>query len=252
MGNEKKESAVQQLDDILGIGDESTKNEQTPAKEENKEQTPSKEETPKKDETPTQNTTVVTDEQVAITKNIAKIDLQIESLESENVDTNKFYENIDEHLSEDEVALEFSDKSAYMKLINTKLKEFETKNSKTEEIERLKAEKTEQESIYERQSAITEVIAKHPTYNHEDVMKFFKNDLSASEQQKIYDASNSYADVYEKSFEKFTQSNPANISQEKAPNIPNVNNTRKQQLKTNDIEESLMGDDDKIQEALGL
>jgi len=250
MGNEKKEGVVEQLEDMLGLGKETP----VDTKEEKPSSTPPADD--KKEEnvtaTATPNTTVVTDEQVLITKDIAKIDLQIESLEAKSVDVDKFYDNIDEHLTEEEQALEHSDRPAYMKLINTKVQEYETQNSSADEILKLKDEKKEKESIYERQSAITEVIAKYPSYNHEDVLAFFENDLSKAQQQKIYDDSKSYADVYENAYNKFLQSNPANIETQTPPNIPNVNNSRKQPLKNNDIEESLQSEDDKIQEALGL
>lgn len=241
MGNEMKEDREAQLDGILGLED-TLEIEQAKKEDESQD----------KQETPHPNTTLVTDEQVSITKDIAKIDLQIESLQAQNVDTDNFFENIENHLSDEEQALEFDDKSAYMKLINNKLKEYESTNSKSDEIETLKAQKLEKESVYERQSAITEVIAKYPAYKHDDVLEYFQNDLSKAQQQKIYDSSSSYVDVYEATYHKFLQSNPSNIQNQEAPTIPNVNNTRKQTLKMDDIEDSLTSEDENIQEALGL
>jgi len=253
MGNEKKEGVVKQLEDMLGLGEDTSTVDNVQTKEATpKDGEASKEDTSKDTLAQTPNTTVVTDEQVLITKDIAKIDLQIEALESETVDTDKFFENIEENLSEEEQTLEHSDRPAYMKLINTKAKEYEESNSNAQAIQTLKNEKQEKESVYERQSAITEVIAKYPSYKHEDVLEFFQKELSETQQQKIIDSSSSYSDVYEGAYKKFLELNPSNIETQAVTHLPNMNNIRKQPLETSDVEDSLQGDDDKIREALGL
>lgn len=245
MGIENKYDAVEQLSDMLGLSED-----EAVADNSNEEILDEQESTDK--ESSTKNTTLVNDEQLALQKEITKIDVRIEQLETSEVDVDVFYENIEEHLSEDEQALEFSDKSAYMKLISKKAKEYEKENSHADEIAKLQEQKKEQESVYERQSAILSVIEKYPSYVHEDVLEYFTNELSKAEQKKIYDSSSSYEDVYEKTFLKLTGVKPSNISTKKTPNLPNLNNSRKQQLKTNDVESSLKSDDEKLSEALGF
>ena len=257
MGNEKKEDAVEQLEDILGFGSSGENKDEPKGKEpkadENKDEP--KGEEPKADEKkeePATKTTVVTDEQISISQDIAKIDVKIEELEKVTVDTSEFYSNLETHLSEEEQALEFDDKPAYMKLINTKVKEFEDKNSKADEIQTLKDEKKDKELVYERQSAIVEVSAKYPDYDHEKILEYFTNDLSKAEQKKIFDSSSSYTDVYEKAYKKHLESNPANIQSESAPNIPDVSKSRKEPASAGDTDDGLMDEDTQLQEALGL
>lgn len=249
MGNEKKEDAVGELENMLGLSDNKEQSqEQETKKDDKKEETPAVEE---KEENTTK-TTSVTDEQITINQDIAKIDVKIEVLQNQSVDTSEFYDNLENYLSEDEQALELSDRSAYMKLINTKAKEFEDKNSNSDELKTLEEEKTELQGIYERQSAIVEVSKKYPDYNHETILTYFNNSLSKNEQQKIYDASNSYAEVYENTYKKHLESNPANIETTPAPTIPNVKNVRKETPTNTELDDGNMSEDEKLQEALGL
>ena len=254
MGSEKQEEVVDTLEDMLGLNEEIKKEAESQTKEEA--QTPEVKEEPKKEakeETPPKSTTqVVTPEQITIQKDIAKIDVQIEELEKATVSMDEFYANIENELSEKEQQLEFDDKSAYMKLINEKAREYETKNSNSEALETLTNEKKELEDIYAKQEAIVEVSAKHPEYNHEAMVKYFNEELSKSQQNKIFSASESYADVYENTYKQYIEANPANIQDVKAPNIPNVNNTRKQVPTNNDTDGNLMDEDERLKEALGL
>lgn len=206
------------------------------------------------DETKTQapKTTTVTDEQINITQDIAKIDVEIQNLKESSVDVDEFYSKLDEHLSEDEQALEFEDKPAYMKLVNTKLQEFETKHSKSGDIKTLEDEKKEMQAVYERQSAIVEVSSKYPQYNHEKMMSFFNDDLSKTQQKIIIDNSTSYADVYEKAYEEFVKQNPSNIKAVPSPNIPDLNKSRKELANSTVTDDGLAGEDEKLRDALGL
>jgi len=252
MGSEKQEEVVDTLEDMLGLNEEINKQEE-PQKDEEVENTPEvKEEEPKEETPPNSTTQVVTPEQITIQKDIAKIDVQIEELEKTTVSMDEFYANIENELSEEEQQLEFDDKPAYMKLINEKAREYETKNSKSEELETLANEKKELEDIYAKQEAIVEISAKHPEYNHEAMQKYFNEELSKSQQTKIFSASESYADVYENTYKHYIEANPANIEDVKAPNIPNVNNTRKQVPTSNDTDGNLMDEDERLKEALGL
>lgn len=246
MGNEKKDEVVDFMEAALGLKDEAV----TPAVTQTVEEVVAPEtETP----TPqTPSTTLVTQEQISINKELTKLDVQIEALEASVVDVNAFYENLETELSEEEQSLEFSDKSAYMKLVSKKAKEYEVTHSKQSEIAALNSQKQELERVYERQSAITEVTAKYPDYNHEKVLAFYMQELSSNEQNAIISASKSYADVYENAYKKYIITNPSNIHTKIVPNIPNINNVRKQNVNNGSIENGLTSHDEQLRQALGL
>lgn len=255
MGNEKHEEVVEKLEDMLGLGEEkkeetakeTSKTSETP-KEEKKEE--KKED--KKEEEQKPQTQVVTSEQITIQKDIAKIETKIDELQKSEVDMNEFYANIEKELSEKEQQLEYDDKPAYMKLLNEKANEYKEKNSSSKELEELTQEKEELESIYERQNAIVAVSAKHPDYNHDKMLEYFNEDLSKSEQAKIFNASQNYEDVYENTYKRYLEANPAKVKDVPAPNIPNVNNTRKQSPSNSDTDGDMMSEDERLQKALGL
>jgi len=259
MGNEKQEEVVEQLEDMLGLNEEidkkeesQTEDEQKPDEKNSDEPKPEEKEEEKKETTPKTTTQVVTPEQITIQKEIAKIDVKLEQIGKYTVNMDDFYANIENELSEKEQQLEFDDKSAYMKLVNEKAREYEQKHSNSEAVEALTKEKEELESIYEKQEAIVTVSAMYPEYNHEEMVKYFNEDLSKSQQEKIFSASKSYADVYENTYKQYVEANPANIKDVKAPDIPNLNNASKQAPTNNDTSDNLMGEDERLKEALGL
>jgi len=248
MGKENTEVATE-MEDILGFKKEEENIVDDKTISDDKKPDDKKEETPP---APVTKTTPVTDEQISINQEIAKIDVKITELEKETVDTDDFYANIEAELSEDEQALEFSDKPAYMKLVNAKAKEYETKHSKATEIQSLKDTKKEMESVYARQSAIVEVSTEFPEYDHEKVLSFFNDDLTKNQQQAIYDESTSYTDVYKKAYQKYVESNPKNIKQTPAPAIPDVNNVTKVVPSDNDTDDGLKSEDQQLRDAMGL
>lgn len=246
MGIENKEGIVDFMEEALGLKDDAVVEDtvtETPDVELPAVETPT---------TQAPTTTLVTQEQITINKDIAKLDVQIEALEASVVDVSAFYDNLETELSETEQSLEFSDKSAYMKLVSQKAKEYETKHSKQNEINTLIEQKKELELVYERQSAITEVTTKYPDYNHEKVLSFYMNELSKSEQDKITQSSKTYQDVYENTYKKYIATNPSGIHTTPAPNIPNINNVRKQTVNNGSIDNGLTSHDDQLKQALGL
>lgn len=264
MGKEKE--IVDEIEDVLGLNgseenpnttttDTKDENNSEPKKDENftGESEPEKQ-TEKKTTTKTQNSTVtLTQEQIKINSEMTKLDSKLEELEKNStVDTNEFYENLDKHLSDEEQQLEFDDKSAYLKLVNAKEKEYIKSNSKDEEIENIKSQKEELQKVYDRQDAIVGVTAKFPEFNYEKTMEFYQSDLTPRQQQEILDTAKSYEDVYELTYKKYLESNPQNIQTQQAPNIPNVNNVRKETVASKSIENGFKTDDEELQEALGL
>lgn len=256
MGDKKTEetqSIVEDMKSSLGIEDDTQEELEDKKPQEDKpkeEETSKKEDDTSKKEKETPNPIAI--EQALVQKEIVKLDLQIEQLQEKSVDMDSFYSNIEEHLSEDEQALEFDNKSAYMKLINTKAKEFEEKNSNTTAINELAEKKAELEKVYERQDAILRVSKKYPDYNHEKVLNFYENKISKEEQDKIISQSSSYEDVYENTYNLFVQANPTNIKKTPAPNIPNLNNSRREQANNNDVSDGFTSADEKLREALGF
>lgn len=255
MGKANEENPVKDLETLLGLSDDEIDDLVEDAEDQH--DADDKEDEHTDDATPPANQTAVTsdalNEQKAITtKEIAKIEIKIDELKSKTPDTESFYDNLETHLSEEEQALEFEDKSAYMKLIAQKAKEYETKNSPALELEELEAQKIELEKVLQRQDAITQIVAKYPTFDYEKVFAFFENDLSKAQQESIYEQSNSYEDVYEKTFILFAERNKINIKSQKVPQLPNVNNARKQAPSNREIDEGMSSDEQKLASALGL
>jgi len=249
-------SGIEELEESFGLGNTST---EVPIKKEEPatevpatEKEPVKAEETSKEETTALTATLVTTEQIQINKDITKLDIQIEALEKQTVDLSAFYNNLEDNLTEEEQRLEFSDKSAYMKLVNTKAKEYETNNTNAEALTKLQAQKQELVSMYDIQSAVLEVSKKYPDYNHEKIFNYFKNDLSKTEQDKIMEASDSYTTVYENTYKSFMNLNPANIVTTPAPNIPNINNSRKEAVNDKSISDGLSSHDEKLNKALGF
>lgn len=238
---------VESMEDMLGLlDDKSTESDGESQESEEQEADDSA------GETASPSTVSLTDEQLSISKDITKIELQIEELEKKEVNVEDFYSNLDTHLSEEEQALEFEDKAAYMKLVNQKLKEFEETNSSKSAIEELNAKKEELQGVYDRQSAIANVMKEYPKYNHEKVLSFFNEDLSKKEQDDIYKNAASYEDVYKNAYKKYLEKHPTNIAQSKAPNIPDVSQTRKKAAEFKDTDSGMLSDDERLQAALGL
>lgn len=246
MGKETQEDVVSELEEMLGLGDDDTgviPDEVIGDKE-----------AVEIDTVPATATTdaAMLQDQNEITKNILKIDLQIEALGAGAVDMEPFYSNIETHLSEEEQALEFENKSAYMKLIAQKAKEYEAKNSNTDTIASLQEQKKELENVYARSAAVMAVSTKYPDFNYEAVHSFFENKLNKEQQAAVYEKSTSYADVYENAYKLFIEANPSNIHTQNSPKIPNLNNVRKQNVTDKVVAEGFDSDDEKLRAALGL
>jgi len=259
MGKEHEENPVKDLETLLGLSDDEGDEHQDidEGDDHNGDELDIDGDVDTKNNTPAVDTSAVSvdaliEHKAATTKEIAKIEVKIEELKSKSVDTESFYDNLETHLSEEEQALEFEDKSAYMKLIAKKAKEFEEKHSPATEVSALEAQKIELEKVLARQNAITSVIAKYPTFDYEKVMEFFDNKLSKEQQQSIYNQSQSYEDVYEKTFVLFAESNKMNIKSQKPPQYPNVNTARKQAASNKEIDDGMSSDDQKLANALGL
>lgn len=250
MGTDQKDTTlVDQIEDIVGLA-EST---ETPASASQEEgtttpQTPAAATTTEADAASAQQ---ATEQSNALTKEILKIDLEIETLTKQSVDVSDFYNKLEDELSEEEQQLEFTDKPAYMKLVNEKARAYEAKHSPAATIAELEAKKEDLLGVQERQSALQSVQSKYPSVDVDKVFDFFTNKLNKEQQDEI-NTSTSYAEVYEKTFKKYLESNNINIKQENATNIPDLSNLRKQDLDTQYIEDGLSSEEEKLHAALGF
>jgi hypothetical protein len=240
MGKEIDEDVVNSLEAMLGLDEDIIE-----------EAIEEKEEDPVAPE-PVKPATDFAADQNEITKDIIKLDIQIEELKNSHVDTTHFYDNLDTHLSEDEQSLEFENKSAYMKIVAVKLKEYEAKHSNHVKLEELETQKMQLENVHARSTAIMGISSKYPDFNYEAVQAFFDNKLNKDQQAEIYGKSQSYQDVYENAYKMFIEANPSNVKQQKAPNIPNLNNVRKQTTTNKAIDDGMVSDDEKLRNALGI
>ena len=269
MGKQEDDTnIVEDMEGALGLGsdgdntgDDNTSDTGTDAtttvQEVKEEETPKKDDntTPetKTEDTKTNNNITVTPEQIEINKEITKVDLEIEALEKDNnVDENKFYDTLDEILTDEEQQLEHDNKGDYLKLVSKKKDEYIKANSKDEQIKELKEKITELNGTYQRQAAIIDVSAKYPNYNHKEVLDFFERKLNQDEKDEVFKDAESYSDVYENTYKKFLETNPANIQSEKTPNIPKVDNVRKESVKGGELGDGLKSEDERLQQALGL
>jgi hypothetical protein len=246
MGKEIDEDVVNSLETMLGLDDDVIDD---VVEEEDKDEGADKD--PVVPE-PTKPTTDFTADQNEITKDIIKLELQIDELKNSHVDTTDFYDHLDVYLSEDEQALEFENKSAYMKIVAVKLKEYEAKHSSADELQKLEEQKTELENAHARSTAIMSVSSKYPDFNYDAVQAFFENKLNKEQQAEIYAKSQSYQDVYENAYKMYIEANPSNVQEQKNPKIPNLNNVRKQTTTNKAIDDGLVSDDEKLRNALGI
>lgn len=199
------------------------------------------------------NTVTLTQEQVEINKEITKIDTELEKLEKDNtVDTNDFYDNLDDHLSEDEKQLEFDDKGAYLKLVDQKKEEYIKTHSNDEKISQLKEQREEYSKSFKIQEGIVAVTAKHPDFDFEKATEYFTRKLNEEQREEIFANASSYEDVYESVHQLMTGNKSKDVDSQPAPNIPNVNNTRKTTVTKDTIDDGLKTEEEELKEALGL
>jgi hypothetical protein len=270
----ENENIAEELEDVLGLNDngndsnntdgstqkeeQSTNDEKngdvdSTKEEENTNQDKDKKEEDQNTKTKDTNKVTLTVEQVKINSEIAKIDTKLEDLEKNNtVDTDKFYDNLEEYLSEEEQQLEFDDKKAYLKLVKEKEADYIKSNSKDDEISTLKKEKEDLEKVYARQEGIKEVTAKYSDFNYEEVMAYYDKKLNKEQQEEVFKGAESYADVYENTYMMMTGKEPKEVKSAPAPNIPNVNNVRKENVSDDKLKDGLKTEDEELREALGL
>ncbi len=234
MGKEIEE----QIEDVLGLNE---------SKEEVKEEV-------KKEEPATQNENItLTPDQVEIHSEITKLDVAIEKLkDSSEVDMDKFYDGLEDSLSESEIALEVDDRPAYLKLVSKREKEYIKANSNDEKLKELEEKKSGLVEMNSKQEGILEVTSEFPDYDHEKMITFFEDELTKKEQKEIFKDCVSFGDVYKNTYKKFVEVNPKEIKKDSDKPLPNLNNTRRQSATNSEVEDGISSEEDDMRDALGL
>jgi hypothetical protein len=267
MGSQQKNIA-DNIENVLGLenntnneskdNNEESKDNNTSSSEENftgenKEENVEKKEESTTETKDTNNTVTLTTEQVKINSEMAKVDKEIEDLEKDNsVDTDKFYDTLNEILTDEEQQLEHDNKSDYLKLIEKKKQEYIDSNSKDTQIATKKEEKENLQNIYDRQAGMVIVTAKYPDFDFKKTMDYFENKLNKEQQKKVFDGAKSYADVYENTYKIMAGDKEPVIKSKEVPQIPDVNNTRKEPVSNEVVKDGYKNYDEELQAALGL
>ncbi len=141
-------------------------------------------------------------------------------------DTTNFYDNLDKYLTKDEMELKFDDKSTakYYQAIEKAKAKWETDNSKpTQELEA--ALKKEQENLSVSQ-AIESTLKKYPDYNHVKLASFYNDELNNIEKRKLDKGSDfkNLGSYFEKIYNLYKEKYPTKVKDNKAPEMPNINN----------------------------
>lgn len=256
MGDVTHNEVKEQLEDVLGLGETKTEEEISPEKkdEESKTESQSKDEDKKeqKKESVSKNITLTPD-QVEIHSEITKLDVEIDKLsQGSDVDMDKFYDSLEDILTEDEQKLEIDDRPAYLKLVSKKEKEYIKENSNDSKLAELKDKKAELEDMNLKQEGILEVTREFPDYDHEKMIDFFNNELNKKEQNEMIDSATNFGDVFKNTYKKYIERNPKEIKKDEPNPIPNVSNARKQSVSTSEIDDGLKSEDEQMRDALGL
>lgn len=196
---------------------------------------------------------VVTPVQQEIIKELTKIDIELESLEKVSVDEDAFYDQLDESLTDEEKYLQEENPKAYLKLVDSKKKEFLKNNSNEEKKNTLLEQKKELELKNAIEVGITEVTAIYKNYNHIEMQSFYTKKLTKEEQEEIISSSSSTTDIFKKTYEKYLNKNgkSAEIKNTPAPNTPDLSKVTKQSIKGNHISE-IDSDEEKYKRGLGV
>lgn len=195
----------------------------------------------------------ITSTQHEILKEITRVDLEIEKLQTSDVNEDEFYEKLDELLTDEEKYLQEENPKAYLKLVDTKKKEFFKNNSNEDKIKELSEKKKELELKNAIESGVVEVTKIYKDYNHEEMGLFYKNKLNKEEQEEIINSSTSMVDVFKKTYEKFLEKNGkvTEVKNKPAPNTPDLSIVNKQPIRQNEIN-MIDSEDEKYKKALGV
>lgn len=198
------------------------------------------------------NTIEITPKQQELSKQIAIIDNEIDSLKKVVISEDDFYDNIDDILTDEDRYLQEENPKEYLKVVDKKKKEYLESKSNGAEIEKKEKEKAELQYQSDIEDGIKDVTKVYKDYNHTESAKFFATKLSKEQQEEIYKKSANFGEVFKFTHEKYLEANgkQTEIKSQKAPATVNLNNVAQTPLKNKDII-AIDSEDEKYSKALG-
>ena len=195
----------------------------------------------------------VTPVQQDIIKELAKIDIELEALEKVTIDEDEFYEKLDELLTDEEKYMQENEPKEYLKLIDSKKKEYLKNNSNDDKRNILLEQKKELELKNAIEVGVVEVTAIYKDYKHLDMQSFFNNKLTKEEQKEILNSSKTTTDVFKKTYEQYLSKNGKSleIKNNPLPNTPDLSKVTKQSIKPTQIS-AIDSEEEKYKKGLGI
>lgn len=195
----------------------------------------------------------VTPVQQDIIKELAKIDIELEALEKVTIDEDEFYEKLDELLTDEEKYMQENEPKEYLKLIDSKKKEYLKNNSNEDKKNILLEQKKDLELKNAIEVGVVEVTAIYKDYKHLDMQSFFNNKLTKEEQKEILNSSKTTTDVFKKTYEQYLSKNGKSleIKNNPLPNTPDLSKVTKQSIKPTQIS-AIDSEEEKYKKGLGV
>ena len=205
------------------------------------------------DNTANNNAVLFTQAQQDIIKEIAKIDVELEQLNSNTINEDEFYDSLDSILTDEEKYLQEENPKEYLKLVDSKKKEFiqnKSNDSKKFELEEKRKELELRNAI---EVGVLEVTKLYKDYNHIEMQTFYNKKLSKEEQEEILNSSKTTFEVFKKTHEKYLEKSgkSKDIKNTPAPNTPDFTKIIKEPMKNNHISQ-IDSEDEKYKKALGV
>ena len=196
---------------------------------------------------------IVTPVQQDIIKELAKIDIELEALEKVTIDEDEFYEKLDELLTDEEKYMQENEPKEYLKLIDSKKKEYLKNNSNDDKKNILLEQKRDLELKNAIEVGVTEVTAIYKDYKHLDMQSFFNNKLTKEEQKEILNSSKTTTDVFKRTYEQYLSKNGKSleIKNNPLPNTPDLSTVTKQSIKPTQIS-AIDSEEEKYKKGLGV
>ena len=119
------------------------------------------------------NSIVVTQTQQEIMKEIAKIDVELEQLDSTKINDDEFYDSLDETLTDEEKYLQEENPKEYLKLVDKKKSEYIASKSNDSKRNDLLEKKKDLELKNAIEDGLLQVTKMYKDYNHEEMQTFF-------------------------------------------------------------------------------
>ena len=195
----------------------------------------------------------VTPVQQDIIKELAKIDIELEALEKITINEDEFYEKLDELLTDEEKYMQENEPKEYLKLIDSKKKEYLKNNSNEDKKNILLEQKKDLELKNAIEVGVVEVTAIYKDYKHSDMQSFFNNKLTKEEQKEILNSSKTTTDVFKKTYEQYLSKNGKSleIKNNPLPNTPDLSKVTKQSIKPTQIS-AIDSEEEKYKKGLGV